>query len=55
MPRPSLKEIRSEQILVAYAKCIYQFGFEGQHKRRLLKKQVSSAQSFATIWEIEMT
>ena len=29
MPRPSMKKIRSEEILAAYAKCIIRFGFEG--------------------------
>ncbi len=38
MPRPSLKEIRSEQILVAYAKCIYQFGFEGATQEKIAKE-----------------
>lgn len=38
MPRPSLKEVRSEQILVAYAKCIYQFGFEGATQEKIAKE-----------------
>ena len=35
MPRSSLKEIRSKEILAAYADCIVRFGFNGATQRRI--------------------
>ena len=38
MPRKSLKEVRSEQILVAYATCIARYGFEGATQERIAEQ-----------------
>ena len=38
MPRTSLKEVRSEQILAAYATCITRYGFEGATQERIAEQ-----------------
>ena len=38
MPRKSLKEVRSEQILAAYANCITRYGFEGATQERIAEQ-----------------
>ena len=35
MPRPSLKQVRSEEILASYAKCIVRFGLEGATQEKI--------------------
>ncbi len=35
MPRPSMKEVRSEEILAAYAKCISRYGLEGATQEKI--------------------
>ncbi len=35
MPRPSMKEARSEEILAAYAKCISRYGLEGATQEKI--------------------
>ena len=38
MPRKSLKEVRSEQILATYATCIARYGFEGATQERIAEQ-----------------
>ena len=38
MPRKSLKEVRSEQILAAYATCITRYGLEGATQERIAEQ-----------------
>ena len=38
MPRTSLKEVRSKQILAAYATCITRYGFEGATQERVAEQ-----------------
>ena len=38
MPRTSLKEVRSEQILAAYASCITRYGLEGATQQRIAEQ-----------------
>ena len=38
MPRKCLKEVRSEQILAAYATCITRYGLEGATQERIVEQ-----------------
>ena len=42
MPRKCLKEVRSEQILAAYATCITRYGLEGATQERIAEQAVLS-------------